>query len=1158
MVTTYSRQLLFSLRKTHLVKTIDLKDEVKSNIDQLGIKKAYRGKRAGIKKKASTAKVQIKFNTYADCVRSNLHKINKASTPNVKECYISSSRHNGIKHNYIKKKYSQSVSTVQITSRQHVQSHTRYAITRHTHEWQTAKKPSHLSTLDITQNDIPTQNRYNLLPENDQTDFSNEQMQRTTKHISVTPKQTRKHKKKKKQIGTKRLSPTVVGLWNAQSVGNKTQIVKENILEDNIDLYFLVESWLHENSNKTIGDMCPPGYKHKQATREHKKGGGIVCIYKEHLKVQKKKPPEVTTMEILDIILTAKTKKIRYVTIYQPEPAATKNMNSFLEEFTAVLLHYTKQNEDLYICGDFNFHVNKSDNKNAQLLLEIIDSFDLVQHVAGSTHRNGNTLDLIITKKDSKLLQDHKIGLQLSDHHHITSFLNMMKEPKPKKTIRYRKYKLIDKQTFKTDIEKVVKDSDNINDNLENLVKHYNQGLRSVLDKHAPEKECQITERNPTPWTSEELRPWKKELRKLEKKMRESNLEIDKDAFKSKKNEYNEFLSKRWTDKLTKLIEDNKDNPKEMFKAIEEALNTKGDNPLPDHESDEELANEFSKEFDNKIKRIRDDLDQFKKDNPVQDEEKRYKTLLTEFRLLSQQEVKKLVLDTANKHCTLDPIPTFLLREHIDETLPLITRIVNLSLKLGNMPDSLKIAIIIPLLKKLNMELLMKNYRPVSNLAFLSKVIEKAVAIQLIDHLIKNKLMDTFQSAYRKFHSTETALLRVQNDILMGMDKGKVAILLLLDMSAAFDTIDHDILLQRLSDRCGIQGTVLKWFRSYLSNRTQTVQIGNKQSQPKQLNYGVPQGSVLGPLLFTIYTLPLGDIIKQNNTNYQIYADDNELYLMFSPNTEESQMQAKGTVEQCIKETGRFMMENKMKRNDEKTEFMLIGTQAQLQKLKFDSLQVGNATVSPTDKARNLGVIFDKEMNLKAHVSYLCSSAFYHVRNLSAIRKSLDKKSAKTAAHAFVTARLDYGNSLLYGLPDNQINRLQLIQNAAARVVAKIRKYDHITPIRKELHWLPIKARIEFKILLLTWKALHGQAPHYLSELLTIQTYNRQLRKGSQNLLKVPRTYKRTCGDRAFEKAAPQLWNSLPEKIRSTENLETFKSQLKTHLFSQYYPEAES
>ena len=166
-------------------------------------------------------------------------------------------------------------------------------------------------------------------------------------------------------------------------------------------------------------------------------------------------------------------------------------------------------------------------------------------------------------------------------------------------------------------------------------------------------------------------------------------------------------------------------------------------------------------------------------------------------------------------------------------------------------------------------------------------------------------------------------------------------------------------------------------------------------------------------------------------------------------------------------------------------------------------------------------------------------------------------KTAKIAAHAFVTSKLDYGNSLLYGLPKSEINRLQLVQNAAARVVAKVRKYDRITPVRKKLHWLPVPARIEFKIMLLTWKSLHGQGPDYLSDLLKYKTSSHGLRL-TQNLLVDPMTYKATCGDRAFEKAAPKLWNSLPQDIRCTAKLETFKNKLKTHLFSMYYPDVAS
>ena len=157
------------------------------------------------------------------------------------------------------------------------------------------------------------------------------------------------------------------------------------------------------------------------------------------------------------------------------------------------------------------------------------------------------------------------------------------------------------------------------------------------------------------------------------------------------------------------------------------------------------------------------------------------------------------------------------------------------------------------------------------------------IAAQLLEHLVNNNLMDIFQSAYREAHSTETALLKVQNYILMEIDKGNVVLLVLLDLSASFDTIDHEILLNRLYTRCGIRGTALKWFRSYLTDRIQTVTIGSSQSVPEPLKYGVPQGSVLGPLLFSIYNSPIGEILKRHNISYHFYADDGQLYLAFSP-----------------------------------------------------------------------------------------------------------------------------------------------------------------------------------------------------------------------------------------------------------------------------------
>jgi hypothetical protein len=530
-----------------------------------------------------------------------------------------------------------------------------------------------------------------------------------------------------------------------------------------------------------------------------------------------------------------------------------------------------------------------------------------------------------------------------------------------------------------------------------------------------------------------------------------------------------------------------------------------------------------------------------------------YQTEFNEFRVLTPEQVKHLVFKSSNKFSELDPMPTWMIRDSIDEVLPALTKIINLSLTLGNMPKSLKIEIIKPLLKKLELELIKKNYRPVSNLAFLGKLIERAVALQIVDHMQANGLMDMFQSAYKMYHSTETALLRVQNDILMQLDKTNAVVLVLLDLSAAFDTIDHAILLKRMAKRCGFKGTVLKWIKSYLSDLKQKVVIDDEESVTKDIKYGVPQGSVLGPILFTIYMLPLGELIRKHGLEYHIYADDTQLYIAFSPIDKNESTKAKYNIEKCIKIIKDYLLENKMKLNDDKTVLLIIGTSTQLKKVNFDDINIGTINIKSTNKAKNLGVIFDDEMKLTHHVNNICRTGFYNIKNFAAIRKHLDLETAKVAAHAFVTSTLDYANSLLYGLPKKQINKIQLVQNAATRVVMKLMKYDHITEARKKLHWLPIEARIDFKIIVLTWKGLNNMAPSYIRDMLKINERRTDLRSNNSIILEVPKTKLKGCGDRAFCKAAPILWKDLPHELRNTEKLNTFKSRLETHLFKKYY-----
>ncbi|XP_072039557.1 uncharacterized protein [Amphiura filiformis] len=279
-----------------------------------------------------------------------------------------------------------------------------------------------------------------------------------------------------------------------------------------------------------------------------------------------------------------------------------------------------------------------------------------------------------------------------------------------------------------------------------------------------------------------------------------------------------------------------------------------------------------------------------------------------------------------------------------------------------------------------------------------------------------------------------------------------------------------------------------------------------------------------------------------------MYADDTQVYLTFRSDESSTSI---ARIERCISDIKSWMITNKLMLNDNKTEILHL-TSRFIHDIDSVTVCVGDANVPASSTARNLGVIIDDHMTLSQHVSSICRSASFALYNIGKLRKYLDQASVETLVHSFVTSRLDSCNSLLYGLPQFELDRLQRIQNAAARLVTCVRGRVHMSPILRQLHWLPVRKRIMFKTLLLTFKIIHGLAPLYLTDLVTIYTPTRSLRSSSQRLLKPPplasvRTY--TYGNRAFSVSAPKLWNQLPTHIRAIDLISQFKSALKTFLF---------
>ena len=517
---------------------------------------------------------------------------------------------------------------------------------------------------------------------------------------------------------------------------------------------------------------------------------------------------------------------------------------------------------------------------------------------------------------------------------------------------------------------------------------------------------------------------------------------------------------------------------------------------------------------------------------------------------MSTTQITEIVNSLRPANCPHESVPSRFFKEVFNSVgffVRYVLYLINLCLSSGSIPPSFKHAVVRPLLKKANLDpSVLSNFRPISVLPFLSKVLEKIVAIQLQAYLDLNRIGEKFQSGFKRFHSTETAILKVFNDLLLAVDSGNCAILVLLDLSAAFDTVDHRILLSRLEHCVGVTGTALKWFQSYLTGRSFSVSLGEFSSSEAPLTCGVPQGSILGPLLFNLYMLPLGSIFRRHQIPFHCFADDVQVYLPLRI----ADRNAMQPILDCLADIKTWMDLNFLHLNENKTEVILFGRPAQVQVL---TESLGPLASHSSPHARNLGVVLDSSFKLNKQISSVVQASFFQLRLLAKVKPYLLTKDLEKVIHALITSRIDYCNSIYVGIDQSALHRLQVVQNAAARLLTGTRKFEHISPVLSDLHWLPVEQRIQFKILLFAFKALNGLAPDYLSDLISLHRPPRALRSADLMRLDTPRTRLVTRGDRAFSVAAPNLWNELPFSIRSATSLFSFKSSLKTYLFSKAF-----
>jgi hypothetical protein len=922
----------------------------------------------------------------------------------------------------------------------------------------------------------------------------------------------------------------------------------EHVLTTDADILLLTETWLKDCDTAVVNELCPSGYTFLGRERRGRRGGGIGLTHRDHMCLQVKQTPQMLTFEHMFV----QSRHFNVLLVYRPPVLKPPlKLDDFLREFNELLLLASDVQGELVIAGDFNLHIDNISSPGTARFLELLNNYDLQQHVTQSTHSGGHVLDLVITCSEHPVTDVQVVDYSLSDHSSVIfdvhSDYRVVLQDGTAKCIRdFRKLDVVKfKDEFSHQAKNIITDTTMGDPN--QLLANYTSIVTSTLDRLCPMVARRPRKRASKPWYNETIHVMRQLLRVNERVWRKTRLEIHRQIYTQHRNHLCAEVTKAKKQYYQSQLEGA--DQRKAFQVVSELLSFQQPK-CPDSIPGSRLCDVFAEFFDSKILKIRLSIDSLVGTCPEPSLFVKPSTTLETFTETTIQEVNKLIMASKSKTCSLDIIPTDILKETLSLHTGTITELVNQSFKSGIFPDEFKRATVTPLLKKDNLDRnILKNYRPVSGLNFIGKLLEKVASKRLVAYFDANNLQDEFQSAYRIHHSTETALSKVKHDITMDMDRNQAVILVLLDMSAAFDTIEINQLLTTLKDYFGVHNTALKWIQSYMSNRFFSVQVAGESSNWKELRYGVPQGSVLGPLLFGAYTTPIRHILTKHHVHYHKFADDLQIYVSYNPAIVGEVERIQQQLKECIEEVQQWMLFNKLKLNAEKTEYITFLSPTQLRNFGLFNIQVGDVSISPVTEVRNLGAYMNTHNTVKAQVDAVCKKCNYHLRRIGSIRRYITRDIAKGVVVALILSNLDYCNALLAGGPTTQIDRLDNILNRAARVVERASYKCHITPLLKNLHWLPVNARIQYKVALLVYKALHGLAPSYLESLFQKRTRDPRLRQIYDVTDLQPQRKVKEASKQALGQVGPTVWNNIPPAVRHSASLPLFKKNLKTYLF---------
>ena len=915
----------------------------------------------------------------------------------------------------------------------------------------------------------------------------------------------------------------------------------------------LTETWLDSSTGQR--GFIPNGYNiiRHDRTEEFKQkygksnGGGVAVLFKKELKVKR-----IINSTQLDETLWLEVKAKRKFTLGIVYRADYTNL--LTDEGNGTILEdqlneVTRKENRVIVVGDFNCDTEaKSPDTKTKTLKEVFDSHSMTQLIRKPTRidqttNKATTIDHVWTTEESKLISDAGTVDGISDHTGIYTIVNTRKEKIEPEKITYRCFKDYSQQNFNDELAQALEDP-YLKELLDTeqpseATDQFTKIFLDIAQKHAPVREKLIKEKKKqAPWFTSELQELMKEKTKWLKLYWLDGYFKDLKIVKSITNKITHLKRNLKRTFYRDKIHEYEGDAKNMWKVLKEITQTENKSLYTEPDNlDQNLADTFNRYFATIGTNIQMKLGVKEKGRCkiVRDEFK--------FREESEETIMKLIERIRSDVAVgFDNMNARLLKDSKHIIVAIVTKLVNISYKKSKFPNSMKKAIVRAIHKKDNTEE-PTNYRPLSILPVLSKVFERSATDQLLTYLEENRLLNEIQHAYRKYHSTQTCLSDIVNYIYRENDQGNLVGIASLDLSKAFDTINHSHLLHKLT-KLGLGTNSLNWCESYLTGRTQRTKFKHYKSKEETVTAGVPQGSILGPVLFISFTNDLPESFP--NCKIMSYADDTQLLV-----SAKTTKQIKKLLENIIHAAQLWYTKNGLLINASKTEVMIVSKRKITENVHLEIKEEGKTKKLELQKSiKILGIHLDNELNWNKQVNAVNKKAKFSVHNLCRVNHLLPLKTCLILYNSLVASHFNYTDTVWGGCSKKNKNKLQRTQNAAVKSMIGMSKRDSTSEALEKAHLLPLEEKRKIHEGVYTKKALSGNLPTAICRQYNQQQSTMNNRSSSRKILTIPKHKTEHYKNSPFYRTIT-TWNSIPQEIKVAET-STFKKKYQAHITSTY------